>query len=595
MKKIKLFLLALLVSGGAAHAQYFQHTYGLPNNQDVLESGVNANLAAGPQGHVMAGYTNSGIAAMNAVMVTRTDLNGNIPAVVPFFNNRYQLFQGGVPQNTQARRLVQHNSGRILVWGDYSNAAGALSTQFFYLQLNPGGGPVFARRYTLPWGPMEVEATSMCLSPTQLNNFFVCGWARDAAGLRYPVVMCLNIATGAIVWSSQYAAPPGSDWTAMDIVESPYPTSSGVPDLALVGHLRLPGAPVENGCFFTVSSTTGANTSPINTYGTPVDNSGLDAIEISANGFGCPPGFVAGGYSFNPATGNNDFWALKFDPPGVAIGFSTLVDYSIVGNNDEAYDIIERFSMVNGFEYYLGGVTANGIFGATDAVVNKLDFSGVPVPAGGEFTYGGPGFESAAQLDQYNGLGPNNDGLSMYGNTMWSFPLGANDFYLVKAYFNGVTACNYNVVAPPWMPGPMFNGPHPPMIVANLVWANLTINVAPMQDFQICFMPVVGGGSNARIAPDDQSASSLPGTELFPNPVSRDHAVVSLLFEAPAAGEVQLELWNTIGQLVWKKQAALADGQAQLQVELGDELEAGVYLLKVRHGENVSTHRIAVK
>jgi hypothetical protein len=148
---------------------------------------------------------------------------------------------------------------------------------------------------------------------------------------------------------------------------------------------------------------------------------------------------------------------MKIDPTGTIIDFSTAIDYTSGGTREYGFDIIERLNTTGTYEYYIGGYVDNGVWGAEDALVNKLDFMGMPFPGGSQFTYGGGGNERALQLDQYNNYGPNNDGLSAYGITDGSFPLlGATDFYLVKAYFNGVQTptCNYDIQSPPWTQAP---------------------------------------------------------------------------------------------------------------------------------------------
>src|ERR1044072_8447604 len=105
MKNLKLLALALLLAGSAP-AQYFQHVYG-STRAEHLESGVNANLAVAPQGHIMTGYTD--IQGPNSLMVTSTDLNGGITAATNF-NNWYRIADPNFPQiiDVKGRRVVQY-------------------------------------------------------------------------------------------------------------------------------------------------------------------------------------------------------------------------------------------------------------------------------------------------------------------------------------------------------------------------------------------------------------------------------------------------------------------------------------------------------
>ncbi len=582
MKKIRLLLLATLVAGGA-NAQYFQHVYGSPN-REFLESGVNANPAS-PQGHLMTGYTFNGT---NALMITRTNLNGRIGAPLPAFNNRYQIFENAALVDAKGRRIIHSQAfgGRISVWGDYGYTPGGVSTRFFYTLVAPNGAPGPIWSYALPFPVVEAEATSMYNSTTNPINMFVCGFVRlVAGGQRYPVVMCINGANGAVVWSGVYQVG-NMDWIATDLVESPYG-----PEVALSGHFIRPGAP-SSGCFFRVASATGAFIPNVVEYGTPFlpNGGGLNAIDI-ANNPGAT-GFIMGGFYNNPANATDDSWAINVNANGMGVNFSTLIDYTIAGNNDYGNDIIERLNTAGVYEYYLGGYVANGFFGGEDDVVYKLDFAGNPV-AGGQFTYGGPGNERAFQLAQYNVLPVNNNGLSVYGITSGSWALlGATDFYFVKSYFNGVTRCNYDLQTPPAMSGPVVYEWWNANIPYTLNQGALTMNVAPMQDWEICWAPNLVPGNNARVA----ASNTIFQPGYFPNPVSRESGIVTVTFGNEAVeGVAQVELWNSLGQLCWTKQISVADGQSSMQVELGNEIQGGMYHLVVRQGATLNNYRILVQ
>jgi methionine-rich copper-binding protein CopC len=93
-----------------------------------------------------------------------------------------------------------------------------------------------------------------------------------------------------------------------------------------------------------------------------------------------------------------------------------------------------------------------------------------------------------------------------------------------------------------------------------------------------------------------QVADQLSQPRYFPNPVSRDNAVINVTFgNEVLGGDAEIELWNSIGQLVWTKKAALTDGQKQLQVELGNDLNGGMYQLIVRQNGTVNNYRIVVQ
>jgi methionine-rich copper-binding protein CopC len=87
---------------------------------------------------------------------------------------------------------------------------------------------------------------------------------------------------------------------------------------------------------------------------------------------------------------------------------------------------------------------------------------------------------------------------------------------------------------------------------------------------------------------------SQPG--YFPNPVSRENGLVTVTFgKNVVAGVAQVELRNSLGQLVWTKQVTLADGQSSMQIEMGDKLNTGMYHLSVRQNGAMDNYRILVE
>jgi hypothetical protein len=599
MRKIRLFALASLLTGSLG-AQNFQHVYGSTQSEH-LESGVNVNMLQPVQGHIMAGYTD--YPGINTLMVTKTDLNGRF-AVLPVFNNNYPIFDAtGQQMDAKGRRVIQPQQlgGRILVWGDYTNNPGAMSDKFFLALINPNGTPGAIWGYALPFPVVEAEATSMFYSTSQANTVFVCGFIRQTtAGQRMPIVMSINTGTGVMNWPYIYQDQSGNEIVPMDIVESPYVNSAGARFLALTGHYTRPGFP-ECG-FFWLLPIAGVPGGYLVEYGTPFNGNpgAFEAIDIANNpGNIGQRGFVLGGYYNNPNSGTDDMWAMKIDQTGFLVDFSTVIDYTPGGNTKEyGFDIIERRNTLPppmNYEYYIGGYVDNGVFGGEDVVVNKLDFTGAPF-GGSQFTYGGGGNERASQLDQYNIFPWNNNGLSTFATTDGSFPLLGNpDFYFIKSYFNGVQtpSCPYQLQTPPWTQGPGVIERWEPRDIDKLKKATLSFSRSSMMDWEICWAPNDPGGNNSRLA---ATASTLEQPGYFPNPVSRENGLVTVTFgKEVLEGIAQVELRNALGQIVWTKQIALADGQTNLQIELGNELNGGMYHLTVRQNGTLNNYRILVQ
>lgn len=611
MKKLHFIFFVLLIAG-AANAQFFQRVYGNPQTRDVLESGMNydgPNFPIAQKGYVMCGFTDFGSSAGGiSPMVTRTALNG-----APVFNNAYFLTYFGRGVDAAARRVITYPNGQIGVIGDFSYRTGLPHTHIFYMLLNPGGAPV-PNIWTYTFGSpnlQSVEATSITPSATQFpqQNAYACGNITDAAGGRHPFVMSIDAFTGAMNWAFDYAdvGMGGFEWTVEDLIESPYPNIiTGAVDVALVGrHVRNPGA-FGDGCLFTVDAASGV-CGKVLLYGRPNTEDGFNAITIANNGFNGGRGYAIAGSTMDfavPAP-NSDMWALKVTPNG-GVQFSSQMDYSMGNRNDYGFDIIERISPTMGFQYYVGGYVDQGVFGREDEVVYKLDMTGNAFGGFNQFSYGGPGYERILQLDYYqNGVGANNIGLSAFNWTFGSFAaLGQIDFYHVKSYFNGVTPvgavggvgnCNYDQQFMHWMMGPWLFDSTKCDIISKAKLDSLQWSIISMQDAIICLRNnIMPPGDNSRIAnPGD---FGLSGTSLFPNPVSRTNPLVNLAFEAPGYGDqVEIELYNSLGQVVMHKRETFADGQTTLQVNLGDGLSAGVYSLVVRREGTLTTHKISVE
>lgn len=605
MRKFRLLLIGLVIAGGA-RAQYFQHTYGSAQRNEFLESGVNTNLAVTPitqLGHIMTGYTD--ITSRRSLMVTRTDVNGRIlPAGFPRFNNRYQILENLQLVDAKGRKVVQSGNygGNISVWGDYGYTPGGVSTRFFYTMLAPGGAIIPAIwSYTVAVPVVEVEATSMVNSVANPANMYVCGWIRlVAGGQRYPMAMCINGGNGMVIWSCVYNLNAnGIDWIATDIIESPYPTQAPFigPEVALSGHFTRPGFP-SSGCFFRVDGANGAfiNVVEYGNLNNPAQAE-LNSIDIANDPFN-GIGFVLGGTYNNIFGGAFDAWAIKVTPNGMGVLFSSLFDYAgpVPASNNYGTDIMTRINAAGNHEFYLGGWAQNGIFGAEDDVVFKINAVGGPVPIG-QFTYGGQRNERVLQLDQYNmpAVPAPIDGLSVFGNTSGSFGgVGFNDFYFVKSYFNGVQdpSCNFDIRDGIFKDGPGIMEWWNASCLYQLSRGNLTMNLAQMQDFEVCWSATAGGGNNARLAPEQ--SITQPG--YFPNPVSREDGLVTVTFGGEVKeGVATVELWNSLGQICWSRQVSIADGQTSMQIELGTDLKGGMYHLKVNNGGAVNNYRIVVQ
>ncbi|RZL04988.1 MAG: T9SS type A sorting domain-containing protein, partial [Hymenobacter sp.] len=86
-------------------------------------------------------------------------------------------------------------------------------------------------------------------------------------------------------------------------------------------------------------------------------------------------------------------------------------------------------------------------------------------------------------------------------------------------------------------------------------------------------------------------AAGLAELSLYPNPAHENFAV-----ELPAgtAGPVQVELLNTLGQVVHRQQEVLAAGSPRLRVEAAG-LPAGAYTVRLQAGARVLARRVLLR
>lgn len=564
--------------------QYFQKTYG-STVVERLYSGVNT---ASPQGHLMTGE-HTGPNGEYSLVAIQTNLDGNITSPRPYYNNKYRLYETGSFISAHGKRIIQPSffpDGDACIWGDCGISTPA--TKFFYTVIDTNGLPLVIKSYAFP-GAVEAIATSMCY--TADSTIYACGFIlKTQNGPHFPVVVCIDATTGTLLWGKEYE-PVGTDgdWLAMDIEKDPNDTV-----LAIVGSYTPSGAP-EEGSFFRVGIKSGVAIYKMTTYGTLSNYGAFTSIEISNNPLSNGVGFVMGGYYNNPNSASDDSWVIKASPDGRVIDFSSLIGYS-TGTTDRSYDIIERVNNLpanhNNYEYYVVGTVQSGPFGNQDIFVYKLDSMGIPVTSG-QFVYGGSGIDHGIQLDHNDNGGANNNGLSIFGNSWSPFALGNVDFYFIKSYYNGVTACDYTLLTPWWQSGPGVLD-SVSYTSNSLTSGDLTIDVSSLEVNPICFESSIPEGNNERMAPV-QVMTELVQPGFFPNPVSLDNPVITLLLgQATKSGICEIELMNSLGQQCWTQTIQLIDGQPSMEIDLGHQLDCGIYHLILKRKNSKTSYKIVL-
>lgn len=585
MKKT-IFTLTLSFLAYLCQAQYFQHVYGTSGSEGWA-SGVNTVVQ--PQGHFIAAEStpSTGLAG---VMATYTDNTGNILGA-PNFNNLYVISPPvGASFQLTHNKVFEMNSGAGFgVVGMYQNAA---ANGFYYMQLDPNGNvipggtfdytPVPAGGYT--WNAAAVGGISESASG---NELYIVGSLQETSTTFdiHSFIIKIDIATGNILWSqifsvSNTGSPAISrDW-AYDVIESPYIGTWG-PEVIVVGTTYdNSGTRTADGYLVHFDANTGAITFPWAVYfGTNSSDEYLTSITVSNSGAGGGTGFILGGHSnyFNGGA-DWDFWMVKTDQNCGTTYWSTLHDYAAKpGANGLSNDVMERLNSLGNYEYYLAGEADNGVFGNWDAVVLKTDDFGNAV-ANGEFTYGSPGYDMAAQLDQYNGTGI--DGLSTFGLSTFGTGIGNTDAYVVKSYFDGNSGCNEFFATPITQAGPGLFSESQFSTLSTFTSSALIASSSPVSDATLCNTSSIPGASNARMAPVEPKGDKE--AIVSPNPMQQGSPVAIVEVESNEPTTVQIAVYDMLGKQYAAGNYTLVKGKNQLPIDLSTaNMAAGMYTVKV--------------
>lgn len=594
----KLLLIALALTGFMAKAQYFQHTYG-NQSPEIISSGINI-IAPAPLGHFIAGWGKSPcLPPLSTITAAYTDPLGNVGGA-PYFEKTYMLMTaaGQSLHVRDAKALQLPAAVGVGLFGMYIDFSlpSPNNTGIYFMQIAPGGLPTAVFNYSPVPGFQVVEVGGVSPTVTAPGDVYVTGTVADAFGVAYPFAMRVNMVTGVPVWTQIYniTAPATSAW-GMDIAENPSlpPTPFPFQGAAIAGYFFNGGT--TDAYMFHIDATTGAVApAPAFVMGTPASNERFNSINQALPSPAFPiPGFVLGGTTDLP--GNLDFLFLRMDFLLGPFLFNSY-DYGMLpGTDNECFDVIQRFNVAGQDEYYLCGRTTPGFFGNSDVLVTKIDQFGVPVP-GGEFTYGTPNMDAGHMLDQNNIGAPGPPGgLSVYAMTDVS-GVGTNaDLYTIKAYFNGLSGCNEafntSITIPFPPPAPMM----PVVTVGNInPMPNLIVGYFDVFDNTLCFNPVIGGGSNAFVAPPDDGKNSK-AMLLMPNPAEAASRV-TLQIESEVVGSADVEVYDMLGKLYYSQKHVLKKGKNNLPIDISSAgMAAGIYNVKIHGAKENQTIQLLVK
>lgn len=574
MKKTLLIAFVALCTG--AKAQYFQHTYGNNNVWDVLCDGITPQ--AGVPGYFMTGVTNP-INLPGELIIVRTDAAGGLGCST-CYNRRMPIILPGVINKTlevNQARCVERNpvdpnlAGVIAVVGGWVNNTAGTAGIFYTDFAQPGGlnaGPynISVSGYNLQLGSVAKGANDM---------LYITGTAY-ASGTRNLFVVKFNMATYTIVWGKVYdilpVLPDRNNEDAYDIVGDL--TNPGV--IYVVGRIGDYNgtSTAYNGFVLSINANTGVAANA-DIYGTGGQQDYFSSISPSAS---LPAGYVLGGYTDDPLTTRADMWAMKIDQSN-AVVWNTKRGYDpglpLVAD-ESSMDVIEHLNSSGSYEYYQVGTTQGSVYGGMDMIVYRLDNSGNNV-ANGQFTYQGGGNDEGQAIDFAN---PSSGGLAVFGTYEYTSGSKQKEFYLVRADYDGITACSSevrNLLTPQYGPGYITSlsvSGFGTFSKSNFMSALPSVND---NDDEICYAQTVGGPIHNRTASPETG-----GVLISPNPMGQNNATAIVTLEAAADEQVTVAIYDVLGKQYYINTVMLKNGQNSLPLDLSNAgMAPGIYRVRI--------------
>ncbi len=403
---------------------------------------------------------------------------------------------------------------------------------------------------------------------------------------------------GLLMWGNVYnvfsSAP--SDEMGYDVLESMYATN----EVVAVG-THDGGFGINDAYFLRVTANNGTPiTGIVNLYGV---QSATDEVYSIEHSLAPVMGYILCGKTNATSTGDFDCWGLRLDAMG-AVNWSNTFQYDDgLGSNSDNWgsQAIERANTFGTYEFYFVGTTMNGVLGNEDMVVFKTDMNGINIP-GGQFTYGGGGFDYGVGIDQNNMAA--GTGLAIFGNTFNSFSaFGSQDYYFVKAYFNGVSGCNEDLRNFQEQPGPGLYMRRDYNISAKLVQQQLILNnIQQNQEQNLCYNQQIPGGSNALQAkvindlPTQDINMDETAFKITPNPAEQGASSLHLSITAPA-GKLDVIVADYMGREYINQRFDISNnGEHMLMIELGKaNLAPGLYILRVNGLDKPASQVLVIK
>ncbi|MCU0436114.1 MAG: T9SS type A sorting domain-containing protein [Bacteroidia bacterium] len=477
----------------------------------------------------------------------------------PIFSNHYQLRNASnVALRVRGSRVLGLGGGSSFVAGTFVNAPLTSASAGIFTSIIDGAG---VPQNTFIWqvpalvtGNPEVTAVTMSPGGTEL---YVCGNIVDnSAGTSIMFAIALDNNMN-LIWSARYDVIGMVNERVADMVFSPFANAlqlvcNGSPNALNQGILAV---------------RIDANTGGV-AFATRISlpNGSISARAIVAQTDPVEQGFLITGAFLNTNLTNN-LLVLRITTNSTSVVSASSIPYS--GTAGQTGLRIAEQPGVNGNQYVIVGQAAPGIIGGGD--ISAVVVSNQAALISDIFTFGKSG-----TTENPVGLSVNNGDISILATTSaGTINTGASDFYFYQAIGSLRGGCSGSSFTGQQVQfTPQQNNASVAATYGLEIYAGNLVLQNPVNMHIRCSPARIGSFDEAE---SNDNASSV---SLFPNPVSAG-APLQVLLHAGQTGEVRFTLHDITGREVFVQTIIAAEGTAQYQIQLPQQLASGLYSMNI--------------
>ena len=594
MKKIIFTTIMVLMISMSGYAQYFQSLYG-SSNVDNLADAINTTING--DGYFMVGFNHS-LSGFTYVSATFTDVNG-VTGYGGYFNKSYILkHQGHIGVNAGNQVGFELPQGGFGIITDYYGTADGVT----YIKLDASGNVLTT--VNLANSVIKDFEIKGAVVASNGNEVMFCGNVND--GSQSFFLGSLNVMTSTLNWININKGVYNNinyDVRINNIYENQY--NPGL--YHMLGSAKPTNDPNKKDSdalllnYFSGSASFLPFTFDYGQIVTPtVTNSEDEFVALDQDGYHTGSGlFITGNTT---CMGTQRTFVSFFDYYGFPTPVTWISEYNYNSppslSKEVATDIAVRINTNNEPDVYSLVMVNDANIGETDWVVYKFNFAtALPV---GQYTYGDVLNDEPKKMTMNDGT--NHDGLNIFGTTFLdlstnSIGIGLNDEKMVKAYFNGASGCNeellpdYTVY---YYYTPLFGGFD--VVLSSIpTTVSMSTYAGGLTYLNLCSASSIPSGSNAFSVPaeDPHKTSSLL---VSPNPMLPGITTATVNLQTNVEEEVQVIVYDMLGKKYYTGSFAIKVGNNDLRFELPTAAMAkGMYTVKVTGTTINKTVRLMVQ